>query len=217
MPASQIRCDLDLIYPPMVGPYLNALAAAKARGAVYFATYGFRSYAESDALFAQGRTVMNPRGPTPGHPLGAKVTNAKGGQCSHNFGIGIDGTHDSDTNADDGLQPDWKQENYLVLKEELERVGLVSGGSFVHLQDWPHGQLAGFVTAEELAPLDRIFRATPGDLKTKLRAVWDHLDSIGAAASLGQPIASAPIPNPEPIDGQTLANGAEAPTTGGVC
>jgi peptidoglycan L-alanyl-D-glutamate endopeptidase CwlK len=37
---------------------------------------GHRSYAEQDALFAQGRSKP-----------GAKVTNARGGQSWHNFGV----------------------------------------------------------------------------------------------------------------------------------
>ena len=42
-------------------------------------TQGLRTYAEQDALYAQGRT-------TPG-PI---VTNARGGQSYHNFGLAID-------------------------------------------------------------------------------------------------------------------------------
>jgi hypothetical protein len=41
---------------------------------------GLRTYAEQDALFAQGRN---------GHK-GKIVTNAKGGQSFHNFGIAVD-------------------------------------------------------------------------------------------------------------------------------
>jgi peptidoglycan L-alanyl-D-glutamate endopeptidase CwlK len=41
--------------------------------------YTLRTYAEQNALYAQGRT-------TPG----AKVTQAKGGQSYHNFGLAID-------------------------------------------------------------------------------------------------------------------------------
>lgn len=40
---------------------------------------GYRTYAEQDALYIQGRTTK-----------GNKVTNAKGGQSNHNFGLAID-------------------------------------------------------------------------------------------------------------------------------
>lgn len=41
--------------------------------------YTLRTFAEQDSLYAQGRTSAGP-----------KVTNAKGGQSSHNFGFAID-------------------------------------------------------------------------------------------------------------------------------
>jgi peptidoglycan L-alanyl-D-glutamate endopeptidase CwlK len=40
---------------------------------------GLRTFAEQDALYAQGRTKP-----------GSKVTNAKGGQSLHNYGVAID-------------------------------------------------------------------------------------------------------------------------------
>ena len=40
---------------------------------------GLRTFAEQDALYAQGRTKP-----------GAKVTNAKGGQSIHNYGLAVD-------------------------------------------------------------------------------------------------------------------------------
>jgi peptidoglycan L-alanyl-D-glutamate endopeptidase CwlK len=167
------RIDLDRIYPRFLALILGVIAACERRGAVYFATYGIRSYAESNALYAQGRT-------TPGRI----VSNARGGQSAHNFGIAIDFTHDSDANPSNGLQPDWNAEHYRILREELLRAGLVSGGDFSS-GDWPHAQLAGFVTGAQLAPLDAIYRATPGDDVAKLRAVWAHLDALHEAAHAG--------------------------------
>jgi peptidoglycan L-alanyl-D-glutamate endopeptidase CwlK len=42
-------------------------------------TYTLRTFAEQDKLFAQGRTTK-----------GAKVTNARGGQSYHNYGLALD-------------------------------------------------------------------------------------------------------------------------------
>ena len=120
MPAALVRrINLDLIYPPFLALYLDTLAACKARGVVYFATFGTRTYEEQNALYAQGRTAP-----------GKIVTNARGGQGAHNFGLATDSTHDSDADETNGLQPDWKAENYTVLREEGEKRGLVSGASF---------------------------------------------------------------------------------------
>lgn len=160
------RIKPDLIYPPFLTLYLDTLAACEARGVVYFATFGTRTYEEQNALYAQGRT-------TPGKI----VTNARGGQGAHNFGLATDSTHDSDSDEANGLQPDWQAENYAVLREEGERRGLVSGASFKSA-DWPHLQLAGYVTGADLAPLAAIYEATPGDVLAKLAAVWAHLDAL---------------------------------------
>ena len=63
-----------------VAPYARMLVQrALAAGVVTRIIAGLRTYAEQDALFAQGRTRP-----------GRKVTNAKGGESNHNFGIAFD-------------------------------------------------------------------------------------------------------------------------------
>lgn len=172
MPAQLFhRINIDRIYPRFLLAMLDVFARCEQRGAVYFATCGERSYAESDALYAQGRTAP-----------GRIVTNARGGQSAHNFGIAIDATHQNDLNDQALTKPDWDPAHYQVLHDELVAAGLVSGGDFAS-RDWPHGQLAGFVTGAQLAPLDAIYRATPGDDVARLKAVWAHLDTVLDAPS----------------------------------
>lgn len=57
----------------------KVLPWAKEHGLSVKVIQGTRSYAEQDALYAQGRTKK-----------GAKVTNARGGYSLHNFGVAID-------------------------------------------------------------------------------------------------------------------------------
>lgn len=65
---------------PAVKPYAYALIErAKNRGISIKIISGLRTYAEQDALYAQGRTLP-----------GAIVTNAKGGYSNHNFAIAFD-------------------------------------------------------------------------------------------------------------------------------
>jgi hypothetical protein len=52
---------------------------AKGEGINLIITDGFRTYAQQNYLYAQGRTRK-----------GKKVTNAKGGQSNHNFGLAFD-------------------------------------------------------------------------------------------------------------------------------
>lgn len=88
-------------------------------------TQGLRTWAEQDALYAQGRTE-------PGHV----VTNAKGGESWHNYGAAVDVAP-----FDDGI-PDWDL-SHPAWKRIVEvgiLMGLVSGVSW---RDTPHFELTG--------------------------------------------------------------------------
>jgi peptidoglycan L-alanyl-D-glutamate endopeptidase CwlK len=88
---------------------------------------GTRTYAEQDMLYRKGRF---------GNP-GPKVTNAKGGQSNHNFGIAWDiglfksGTYVTDDNPYIKLAP-------LVLPQIDD---LEWGGNWITFPDYPHYQL----------------------------------------------------------------------------
>jgi peptidoglycan LD-endopeptidase CwlK len=85
---------------------------------------GTRTYAEQDALYAQGRT-------TPG-PI---VTDAPAGYSNHNFGIAFDvGAFNGGVYLDDS--PIYAQVGALGRSQGLEW-----GGDFVSFPDEPHFQL----------------------------------------------------------------------------
>lgn len=85
---------------------------------------GTRSYAEQDALYAQGRT-------TPG----LKVSNAKGGQSNHNFGLSFDiAIFRGKEYCDD-------HPLYRELGQLGKSLGLEWGGDWRSIQDEPHFQL----------------------------------------------------------------------------
>lgn len=50
---------------------------------------GLRTFAEEDALYAKGRTVKGDNA-GPDHPMGDVVTNSRGGQSYHNYGLAVD-------------------------------------------------------------------------------------------------------------------------------
>ncbi|MFP5246637.1 MAG: M15 family metallopeptidase, partial [Thermoanaerobaculia bacterium] len=87
---------------------------------------GTRTYAEQNALFAQGRTRP-----------GKKVTNARGGQSNHNFGIAWD----------IGIFVDGKYLGDSPLYKRAAQIGLAAtigvewGGNWISFQDKPHYQL----------------------------------------------------------------------------
>jgi peptidoglycan LD-endopeptidase CwlK len=165
------RIDLQLINPSFLARIKELLAACRAAGCDYWATSGYRSPAEQDKLYAQGRTAP-----------GNVVTNSQGFQSAHNFGIAIDFTRDKDA-AKAGLQPSWDAADYEVLGQQTVALGLVWGGNF-KMKDRPHVQLAGYVSAAELLPLKTAYQGATEqgtDAKSKelsrLRAVWQYIDA----------------------------------------
>ncbi|WP_137174117.1 M15 family metallopeptidase [Massilia sp. HP4] len=110
---------------PEVRPFAIALVErAAAQGIVIKVISGTRSYAEQDALFAQGRTAP-----------GKIVTNARGGQSNHNFGIAFDiGVFDGRRYLDHS--PSYKAVGAIGLG-----LGLEWGGNWNSFVDEPHFQL----------------------------------------------------------------------------
>lgn len=95
-------------------------------------TQGMRTYAEQDALYAQGRTAP-----------GEVVTNARGGQSYHNFGVAFDVVE---------VRPDgsvnWNTD-WAAIGAVGEAMGLEWGGNWTSIVDRPHFQLdTGLSTAE---------------------------------------------------------------------
>lgn len=168
------RIDLDCLYPPFLEKLLDVIAKCEARGARYIAISGFRTYGEQMALWAKGRTVANVDA-TPAKPLGNPVTNAKGGQSAHNFGVAVDFAFDKDLKRP-GLQPGWALADYKILIEEVERAGLHSGHGY---RDHPHVSWPGLITATDLVSLrarweDPATQKMPM-LVDRLREIWKVL------------------------------------------
>lgn len=109
------RVDLSLVYPPFAELLGRALESCAQRGAEYIVTSAFRDGERQAQLYAQGRT-------TPG-PI---VTNARPFASYHNFGIGGDACRDADI-AKAGLQPDYHEPAYVILAEEVTKLGLEAG------------------------------------------------------------------------------------------
>lgn len=97
-------------------------------------TDGLRTFAEQDALYAQGRTKS-----------GKIVTKAKGGQSYHNYGLAFDCyfTVDGKVTFAKAITPE-----VAKIGKEL---GLEWGGSWTSFKDMPHFQLTKGSTSELLA------------------------------------------------------------------
>lgn len=94
---------------------------------------GLRTFAEQDALFAQGRTKP-----------GKVVTNARGGQSNHNYGLAVDVVPFNNG------KPNWDAPNsiWIAIGGEAEKLGLEWGGGWKKFLDRPHLQLPGLTVKQ---------------------------------------------------------------------
>lgn len=96
-------------------------------------TYTLRTIAEQDALYAQGRTKP-----------GNIVTNAKGGQSWHNWGLALDFCLLVDGKAEWNLKKDWDGDNvadWMEVVKIFKRYGFSWGGDWKKLVDSPHFEM----------------------------------------------------------------------------
>lgn len=110
---------------------------------------GSRTYAEQDAIYAIGRTNQVGK---------ATVTNAKGGQSNHNFGIAWDvGIFEANGRYMDGsLKKDDKAYSDLAALAKATVQSLEWGGDWKKFTDKPHYQLA---TGKSAAQVNSLFEA----------------------------------------------------------
>lgn len=116
-------------------------AELKLPGVAIRIVQGLRTFEEQNKLYAQGRTLPGPR-----------VTNSKGGQSYHNYGLAIDfallydteknGTYeflswDTLKDFDKDGEADW-----MEVVEIFEEAGYIWGGRFSTLKDNPHFEKA---------------------------------------------------------------------------
>jgi peptidoglycan L-alanyl-D-glutamate endopeptidase CwlK len=113
---------------PQLANRIRAMAAdLRAQGINVMVTSGYRSFAEQNALYAQGRTKP-----------GNIVTNARGGQSLHNYGLAVD-VVPIGANG----QPNWNVPNstWQKIGAAGKRQGMEWGGDWTSFVDRPHFQM----------------------------------------------------------------------------
>lgn len=136
----------DTLLPPQTPPNIAGLhpviAAKQAeltrlaakRGITMVVTGGFRSKEEQNRLYEQGRSTA-----------GNIVTNAKGGQSYHNFGLAFDFAikkpsgaiiWDMDYDGNGNGKSDW-----LEVASLAKGIGFTWGGDWSKFPDYPHLQM----------------------------------------------------------------------------
>ncbi len=117
---SYTQKKLSGVHPVLVKKALQIIELAKQEGYELRVTQGLRTFKEQDALFRKR----------------PKVTNARGGQSSHNYGVAVDFAFVV------GGKISWDERLYKNIGRWTNQVGLTWGGNW-RFTDLPHVQLAG--------------------------------------------------------------------------
>jgi peptidoglycan LD-endopeptidase CwlK len=159
-----ISRDKSLLYPPFARQLAEFEARLAAAKLPFFLFMALRTFEDQDELYAQGRTKP-----------GTIVTNARGGDSLHNYGLAADFVLDGQVEKP-GIQWSWEtradfnadhRNDWMEMGEIVESCGLEWGGRWKRLPDLPHVQNRYGLT---LAEIKEIYRAGHG-----IKAVWLEL------------------------------------------
>lgn len=107
-----------------------------AEGIYICVAQGYRSFAEQDALYAQGRTKP-----------GQIVTNARGGQSNHNYGVAVDLC----LYTKDGKDVIWTTTgDFQKVVKAMKAEGFKWGGDWHGFKDYPHFEICDAVRGEKI-------------------------------------------------------------------
>lgn len=150
------------VNPQLANRIRRAAADLKAQGINVMVTSGYRSFAEQNALYAQGRTKP-----------GNIVTNAKGGQSLHNYGLAVDLVP-----LDSKGQPNWNasESTWQKIGAAGKKQGLEWGGDWKSFKDRPHLQMTG---GKSISQLLSQYNQNGGNLQQIWNDVNSHYPGIG--------------------------------------
>jgi peptidoglycan L-alanyl-D-glutamate endopeptidase CwlK len=132
---------LKKVHPKLAEKAQRIIDLAKADGIELLVTQGLRTFAEQDALFKKR----------------PKVTNARGGQSMHNYGLAVDFAVMVNGKIS------WDEKLYKPIGKYADTVGLEWGGNW-RFRDLPHVQLKGLPSYKVLLPIYQ---------QKGLKAVWE--------------------------------------------
>lgn len=130
-PSSEKR--LQQTHPALASAVRAMIADLSAKGLVVEIVQGLRTFAEQDELYAKGRTKP-----------GQIVTQARGGESNHNYGLAVDLCPFTDD------KPDWNapMSAWAAIGAAAEKHGLEWGGQWKKFIDKPHVQLPAMTVKE---------------------------------------------------------------------
>ena len=133
---------INTLHPEIRDNVTNMLQNLRKDEVTVEITLAYRSYEEQDALYAKGRDEK-------GEVIDASkvVTNAKGGQSYHNFGLAFDLTV-----YDKNGKKDWNKDSDAWKKviAEGKRQGFDAGAEWIDFPDLPHFEKTFGLTPKQL-------------------------------------------------------------------
>jgi peptidoglycan LD-endopeptidase CwlK len=124
------------VHPYVKNKAIELIKKAYTKGIYVQVTQGFRSIEEQNELYAIGRTKP-----------GKIVTNAKGGQSIHNYGLAFDIVI---LNNDGSLNWNTNDNRWKRVGQIGESIGLEWGGSWKTFKDMPHFEYTFGLTLKDL-------------------------------------------------------------------
>ena len=151
--ASEAR--LAKVNPQLANRIRLMAAELRKQGIRIMAVSGLRTFAEQNALYAQGRTKP-----------GNIVTNARGGQSLHNYGLAVDVVP-----VNSNGQPNWNasEATWQKIGTAGKKLGMEWGGNWTSFKDRPHFQMTG---GKSISTLLSEYRANNGNLGK----IWDGVN-----------------------------------------
>lgn len=125
---NKLSIDVSKIHPYLRFKLEKFLKECEKNKKYIIVTCGYRSAKEQNNLYAQGRTKA-----------GSVVTNAKGGDSQHNWGIAFDIAMNYDVDEDRKIIDDtWNVKGFNEVAKLAKKFGLAWGGDWKSIKDRPH-------------------------------------------------------------------------------
>lgn len=157
---------LSQVIPDLANRIRAAAAILAAQGTYLCVIQGYRTWAQQNVDYAQGRTST---------PHGHIITDARGGQSMHNYGMAVDVVPYL---RGDGGALNWNPATpqYQAMVDAIKAQGVAWGGDWANaaeLGDYDHFQVAGLpATPSEVMQADYQAASTNPDVEGIEQAIW---------------------------------------------
>lgn len=142
---------IELLHPKLRDESIqiySEICQTLSNGVICRFSHTLRTFEEQNALYSKGRSIK-----------GQIVTNAKGGQSYHNFGLAIDfvlivdgkATWERGKDFDLDGQADW-----MEVVKIFKKYGWEWGGDFRTFKDYPHFEKSFGLTCKQLLNKEKI-------------------------------------------------------------